>query len=84
MVNIRRLHPEHGDQVMEALSAEQAADVILETRDNGWARFAILEGETKEEDKQLELQMATKAGLIDYLKDKAEQTLRLVPVSGGG
>jgi len=69
---------------MEALSAEEAADVILETRDSGWASFAILEGETKEEDRQLELRLANKAGLIDYLKDKAEKTLRLVPNTGGG
>lgn len=80
MVNIRRLHPDHGDQVLEALTIDEAADTILETRDNGWANFAVLE----KNDEQLELKMATKTGLLDYLKDKTEQTLRLVPNIAGG
>jgi len=84
MVNIRRLNPDYGDEVFEALTIEEAADKILETRDNGWANFAVLETETEEEKEHLELRLATKAGLLDYLKNKVENTLRLVPNMAGG
>ena len=59
---------------------EQAADLILETRDNGWARFGVFEIA----DEQLELEMATRTGLIELFKEKAKETLRLVPVIAGG
>ena len=89
MVTIRVRTPKTGDQVLENLSPEEAADTIIKIRDEGipdldikqgFAKFGVFENS----DTQLELEMATRTGLIDLLKDKANDILRLVPVVSGG
>ena len=89
MVNIRVRTPNTGDQVLENLTVEEAADTLLKIRDvgiperdiaKGYTRFGIFE----ESDEALELQMATKTGLIELFKKKINETLRLVPMVSGG
>jgi len=89
MVTIRIRTPKTGDQLLENLTVEEAADTILKIRDEGiperdiqkgFAKFGVFENS----DTQLELEMATRTGLIDILKDKAKDILRLVPVVSGG
>jgi len=79
MVWIRWPDPDVGDQLQEMLPAE-AADFIMDQRDKLPARFGVWEGSNA----QLELQMATRSGILEALKEREEQTLRLVPVTGGG
>ena len=89
MVTIRIRTPKTGDQLLENLTVEEAADTILKIRDEGiperdiqkgFAKFGVFENS----DTQLELEMATRTGLIDLLKEKANDILRLVPVVSGG
>ena len=89
MIKIRVRTPKTGDQVLESTTVEEAADTLLKIRDHGiperdirqgFAKFGVFENS----DTQLELEMATRTGLIDLLKDKANDTLRLVPVVAGG
>jgi len=79
MVWIRWLDPDVGDQVQEMLPAD-AVDFILDRKKKGLVKFGIWEGQ----DAQLELEMATRSGILDALKEREKQTLRLVPIVGGG
>lgn len=85
MVRIRCLDRMKGDQLIPELdqpemTAEEAASFILQRRDEGLTRFGVWEGE----DTQLELEMATRTGILQQLKERAGQILRLVPVVSGG
>lgn len=88
-MNIRVRTPADGDLVLEHLGVEEAADTLLKIRDTGMPEKGIAQGYAKfgifeQSDEQLELEMATRTGLIDLLKDKVKDTLRLVPVVTGG
>lgn len=80
MVTIRVRTPEHGDQVLENLSPSEAVDVIMDVKEKGYAKFGVFENS----DTQLELEMATRTGILEALKGKADDVLRLVPVVAGG
>ena len=89
MITIRVRTPKTGDQMLEPQTVEEAADTILRIRDEGipeqdikqgFSRFGIFE----KSDEALELAMATRTGLIDLFKKKANDILRLVPVVSGG
>ncbi len=79
MVWIRWPDPEVGDQLQEMLPAN-AADFILDQKKKGLVRFGVWEGS----DAQLELDMIKKTDLLEVLKEREDQTLRLVPVIIGG
>ena len=89
MIKIRVRTPKTGDQVLESVTVEEAADTLLKIRDEGIPELDIRQGFAKfgvfeNSDTQLELEMATRTGLIDILKEKANDVLRLVPVVAGG
>ena len=79
MVWIRWPDPFVGDQLQEMMPAE-AADFIMRARHELPARFGVWEADNA----QLELEMINKTDLIEVLKERGEQTLRLVPVIEGG
>lgn len=79
MVWIRWPDPDVGDQLQEMMPAE-AADLIMDLKKRLPAKFGVWEGS----DTQLELEMATRSGILEALKEREGQTLRLVPVIGGG
>lgn len=79
MVWIRWPDPDVGDQVQEMMPAE-AVDFIMDQKEKLPCKFGVWEGQ----DAQLELEMATRSGILESLKERSEQTLRLVPVIEGG
>lgn len=79
MVWIRWPDPEVGDQIQEMLPADAAA-FIMDQRKKGLVRFGVWEGS----DAQLELEMVSKTDLLEVLKEREDQTLRLVPTIMGG
>lgn len=79
MVWIRWPDPEVGDQLQEMMPAE-AADLIMDLKERLPARFGVWEGSNA----QLELEMVNKTDLLEVLKEREGQTLRLVPVIEGG
>jgi len=79
MVWIRWPDPDVGDQLQEMMPAD-AADFIMDQKDKMPARFGVWEGSND----QLELEMATRSGILEALKERGDQTLRLVPVIEGG
>ena len=79
MVTIRWPDPDVGDQVQEMMPAE-AVDFIMDQKEKLPCKFGVWEGQ----DAQLELEMATRSGILEALKEREGQTLRLVPVIGGG
>ena len=79
MVRIRWPDPDVGDQVQEMMPAE-AVDFIMDQKERLPCKFGVWEGQ----DAQLELEMATRSGILEALKERSEQTLRLVPVIEGG
>ena len=79
MVTIRWPDPDVGDQVQEMMPAE-AVDFIMDQKEKLPCKFGVWEGQ----DAQLELEMATRSGILEALKERSEQTLRLVPVIKGG
>ncbi len=79
MVKIRWPDPNVGDQIQEMMPAE-AVDFILDQREKLPCKFGVWEGQNA----QLELEMATRTGILAALMEREEQTLRLVPVIAGG
>ena len=79
MVRIRWPDTDVGDQVQEMMPAE-AVDFIMDQKEKLPCKFGVWEGQ----DAQLELEMATRSGILEALKERSEQTLRLVPVIAGG
>ena len=79
MVTIRWPDPDVGDQIQEMMPAE-AVDFILDQKEKLPCKFGVWEGQ----DAQLELEMATRSGILEALKERSEQTLRLVPIIAGG
>ncbi|MCK4266319.1 MAG: hypothetical protein KAX31_03500 [Thermoplasmata archaeon] len=79
MVRIRWPDPDVGDQIQEMMPAE-AVDFILDQKEKLPCKFGVWEGQ----DAQLELEMATRSGILEALKERSEQTLRLVPIIAGG
>ena len=80
MVTIRWPDPDVGDQVQEMMPTEEAVDFILDKKEKLPCKFGVWEGQ----DAQLELEMATRSGILEALKERDGQTLRLVPVIKGG
>jgi len=78
-VVIRVLDPDKGDMLNELL-LDEAVELVLEHREKGISRFGIWEGS----DEQLELEMMTRTGILDALREKEGDVLRLVPIVGGG
>jgi len=58
----------------------EAVDFIMDQKEKLPCKFGVWEGQ----DAQLELEMATRSGILEALKERSEQTLRLVPVIKGG
>jgi hypothetical protein len=79
MVWIRWPDPDVGDQLQEMMPAE-AADLIMDLKEKLPARFGVWEADNA----QLELEMVNKTDLLEVLKEREGQTLRLVPVIEGG
>lgn len=79
MVWIRWPDPDVGDQLQEMLPAE-AADFIMDQKEKGLVKFGVWEGSNA----QLELEMVNKTDLLEVLKEREEETLRLVPAIAGG
>lgn len=82
MVWIRWPDPKAGD-IKQKMAPAEAADFIIKenkNKDTPNYRFGVWEGT----DNQLELEMATRTGILDALKGREEQTLRLVPIIKGG
>lgn len=81
MVWIRWPDPIVGDQLQEMMPPEAADFIIAQNEDKRTPtyRFGVWSDGT-----QLELEMATRTGILDALKERDEQTLRLVPIVGGG
>lgn len=89
MISIRVRTPKTGDQILEPQTVEEAADTILKIRDEGIPEQDIRQGYSKfgifeKSDEALELDLATRSGLIELFKKKANDVLRLVPVVAGG
>lgn len=79
LVKIRVLDPEAGDQLLD-LTPVEAADLVWDQKEKGITKFGLWEGA----DAQLELEMMTRTGILDALKERSEDILRLVPIVGGG
>ena len=81
MVWIRWPDPEVGDQHQEMAPLE-AVDFILDQKKKGLVMFGVWEG--SDEQLALETEMVNKTNLVEVMKEKQDDTLRLVPVVSGG
>ena len=79
MVWIRYPDPKEGDMHQEMAPLE-AVDFVLGERDLGKTSFGIWEGN----EQQLELEMASRTGLLEVFRERGDDTLRLVPWTAGG
>jgi len=81
MVWLRWLDPKAGDQHVQ-MDSQQALQFIQERKDEGKVVFGVWEG--SDEQLALETEMMNKTNLLQVLEERQGETLRLVPVVGGG